>query len=366
MTDRRPGTGGGGEKGRRVEALSRTQRSLDHDQVQGFVDASFGADRRVVDCGPIPGGGFATVWRVALDDGRDVVLKVPPPPDASLLRYERGLGGAEARYFRLVAARAPQVPVPPLLHYGNDQQHGEWLFSGLLPGRSLKEWSDSEQHLDDGPARHDFGAAIAVLHTVSGDHYGYDGGRASGATWRAAFSAMLGDLLADAADWGVRLPTSPARIRELPDRYAWVLDQVRRPSLLHFDGWDGNVLAEPGPGGVLRLRGIVDGERYLFGDPLMDLVSPLIYRRVEDDEDHPFLRGYRAAAAEPLVFDEATLRRLSLYRLHLYLLMTVEMPSRGITRETRPDRFERLADLLDHELTELRRASPSAIADGTD
>ncbi|MGC4856892.1 hypothetical protein ACLQ24_26855 [Micromonospora sp. DT4] len=109
--------------------------------------------------------------------------------------------------------------MPPLLllHYGNDREHGEWLFSGLLPGRSLKEWSDSEQHLDDAPARPDFGAAIAALHTVTGDHYGYDGGRASGATWRAAFAAMLGDLLADAADWEVPLPVTAAQIRELTE-----------------------------------------------------------------------------------------------------------------------------------------------------
>ncbi|MEU8171174.1 aminoglycoside phosphotransferase family protein [Micromonospora sp. NPDC049004] len=348
-----------------MEGLSRTQRPLDHDQVQRFVAASFGADRRVVDCGPILGGGFATVWWVALDDGREVVLKVAPPPDAPLLRYEQGLAAAEARYFRLVAARAPQVPVPPLLHHGTDPDLGEWLVTGLLPGRSLREWAEGEQQLDDGPARYDFGVAIAALHRVTGDHFGYGGDRASGPTWRAAFAAMLDDLLADAADWDVRLPTSPARIRELPERYAGVLDQVRRPALLHFDGWDGNVLAEPDPAGALRLRGIVDGERFLFGDPLLDLVSPLLYRRVEDDPGHPFLRGYRAASADPVVFDESTLRRLSLYRLHLYLLMTVEMPSRGITREDRPDRFERLADLLDQELTELGRPSPSAIAGGT-
>ncbi|MET8373145.1 aminoglycoside phosphotransferase family protein [Micromonospora profundi] len=347
-----------------MEGLSRTQRSLDRDQVQCFVEASFGADRRVVDCGRLEGGGFATVWQVALDDGRAVVLKVAPPPDAPLLRYEQGLCGAEARYFHLVATYAPQVPVPPLLYHGNDPDLGEWLVSGLLPGRSLWEWSASERHLDDAPARYDFGAAIAALHRVSGDRYGYDGGRASGVTWREAFAAMLDGLLADAVDWDVPLPTSPARIRELPERYASALDEVRRPALLHFDGWDGNLLAEPEPepaeadadtAGTLRLRGIVDGERFLFGDPLMDLVSPVLYRRIEDDPDHPFLRGYRAAAPGPVVFDEAALRRLSLYRLHLYLLMTVEMPSRGITRENHPDRFERLADLLDQELTELGR-----------
>ncbi|MFI5925308.1 phosphotransferase family protein [Micromonospora sp. NPDC051543] len=347
-----------------MEALSRTQRPLDHDQVRRYVQASFGAGHAMADCGPITGGGFATVWWVALDDGREVVLKVAPRPDVPLLRYERGLCAAEARYFRLVSTRAPQVPVPPLLHHGDDPELGEWLVSGRVPGRSLREWAESEQHLDDAPARYEFGAAIAALHRVGGDRYGYDGGRASGATWREAFTAMLDGLLADAADWDVPLPTSPEEIRELPERYASILDEVRRPALLHFDGWDGNVLAEPGAEPetgrdagppALRLRGIVDGERFLFGDPLMDLVSPLIFRRVEDEPDNPFLRGYRAAATDPVVFDEAALRRLSLYRLHLYLLMTVEMPSRGITRQNRPDRFARLADLLDHELTELRR-----------
>lgn len=68
----------------------------------------------------------------------------------------------------------------------------------------------------------------------------------------------------------------------------------------------------------------------------MDLVSPLLYRRAEDRPGHPFLRGYRDAVADPLVLDEAAQRRLGLYRLHLYLLMTVEMPSRGITGRTIP------------------------------
>ncbi|MFG1885200.1 hypothetical protein [Micromonospora sp. NPDC049102] len=56
--------------------------------------ARFGAGHTMVDCAPITGGGFATVWWVALDDGREVVLKVAPPTDAPLLRYERGLCGS--------------------------------------------------------------------------------------------------------------------------------------------------------------------------------------------------------------------------------------------------------------------------------
>ena len=55
---------------------------------------------------------------------------------------------------------------------------------------------------------------------------------------------------------------------------------MTRPALLHFDLWDGNVLG--GPDG---LTGLVDGERWLFGDPLMDIVSPALRRRIEREPD---------------------------------------------------------------------------------
>ncbi|HEY2672602.1 MAG TPA: aminoglycoside phosphotransferase family protein [Rugosimonospora sp.] len=338
---------------------SPTQRSLDPADIARLVSASFGPDRRVVDCGPMTGGSFAAVWRVHLDDGRRVVLKVGPPPEVPLLRYERRMIAAEARYFRLVAARAPRVPVPPVLYYGADPRvlDGDWLFTGLLRGRSLPELSRAEPGIDTAGARADFGAAMADVHTVTGDRFGYDDNRTSAPTWRAAFTALIDDLIADAADWAVELPITAARLHDLLDRHGDALDMVDRPALLHFDGWDGNVLAEPGEDGTSRMTGLVDGERYLFGDPVMDLVSPALYRRIEDEPDHPFLLGYAGAARPPLVLDGGARRRLALYRLYLYLVMIVEMPSRGTTPESQPGHHERLVDLIDRELTGLGRAT---------
>ncbi|MET8119855.1 aminoglycoside phosphotransferase family protein [Micromonospora sp. NPDC005189] len=318
-----------------------------------LVRASFGPRAQVRDAGPLSGGGFATVWWALLDDDRRVVLKLAPPAETPLMRYERGLCAAEARYFRLVAEHAPQVPVPPVLHHGTDPAYGEWLVTAMLPGRSLSDLTEAGAALDDDPARYDLGVTLAALHRITGDRFGYEGDRASGSSWRAAFTAMLDALLADAADWDVRLPVTPDRLRALVGRHADVLDEVRRPALLHFDCWDGNVLAAPDLDGRLRLCGLVDGERFLYGDPLLDLVSPLLFRRVEDEPEHPLLRGYRAAA--PLVLDALALRRLGLYRLHLYLLMTVEMPSRGMTARSHPGRHDRLAALLDEEIAALDR-----------
>ncbi|MFC0505659.1 phosphotransferase family protein [Micromonospora costi] len=337
-----------------MSAPSPTQRPLTQTDVSRLVHASFGPRAGVADCGPLHGGGFAAVWWVRLDDGREVVLKVAPPEGARLLRYERGLCAAEARYFRLVAARAPDVPVPPVLHHGRDPAYGEWLVTGLLPGRSLADLA-ADGDADDGPVRFATGRALATLHRITGPCFGYDDGeRPCAATWPEAFAAMVDDLLADAADWEVELPAEPGRIRALVRRHAPALGVVRHPALLHFDCWDGNVLAAPGPDGRLRLAGLVDGERFLYGDPLLDLTSPLLFRRVEDEPDHPTVRGYRDVAG-PLDLDDGARRRLGLYRMHLYLVMNVEGPSRGMTPDSHPQRHTALADLLRRELADLAR-----------
>jgi aminoglycoside phosphotransferase (APT) family kinase protein len=307
---------------------SPTQRELDFSAIEARLKPVFGVAVR--QAAELSGGGFAAVWRADLADGRQVVIKVGPTAGTRLLRYERDLVAAEAAYFRTVRAAAPGVPVPEVLHLADD-----WIVTTLLPGTSLTGLPDSTA------VREQLGAAIAGLHRVTGPHFGYTGARPAGADWPTAYAAMIAALLADAADWEVPLP---AGIDTLAARHRAVLATVTRPALLHFDLWDGNVLTAGG-----RLTGLVDGERYLWGDPLLDLVSPALYRRIEDDPDHPFLRGYTAAT--PLVLDDVARVRLGLYRIHLYLLMLAEGPSRGIP--VGGERHKRLTGLLEGEIRDL-------------
>jgi aminoglycoside phosphotransferase (APT) family kinase protein len=298
---------------------SPTQQSLSLSDIQGILG------RPVLDAAELSGGGFATVWRATLADGREVVVKVGPPPTARLLAYEEGLIRREAEYFRLVADRAP---VPSVLAASDG-----WIVTTLLPGRPLTA-------ADSPLARTQLGAVVAAIHNIIGPHFGYvsepAGARASGRDWPTAFLAMVASLRADAAAWSVPLPP----LDGLVERHAAVLASVTRPALLHFDLWDGNVLAAPSG----ALTGLVDGERYLYGDPLLDLVSPALFRRIEDSPDHPFLLGYGLSH-----FDRSARIRLALYRLHLYVLMLAEAPSRGLGR----DRHDHITGLLTAEIDHL-------------
>lgn len=310
-----------------------TQRELTRGDLARYVRAGLGPDAVVVAAGELTGGGFATVWRLTVRHGertRDLVLKVGPAPGTRLLSHEAGLAAAEADYYRRVPAG---VPVPQVLGGGPD-----WLLVTHLPGVPLSELGGQ----DTARARYATGAALARVHTVTGPRFGYPEPRVGGRTWPAAFATIVEALLADAVAWDVAVPAD--RIRAAVHRHHDRLAAAERPALLHVDLWDGNVLV----GADGSLTGLVDGERHLYGDPLLDAVSPALFRHVEDEPDQPFLRGYADTAGAPLHLDPV---RLALYRMHLYLTMVVELPSRG-----RPPGDEFLTGLLAAELDALHRS----------
>ncbi|MGI5242375.1 phosphotransferase family protein [Dactylosporangium sp. CA-139066] len=317
--------------------ISPTQRQLDAGAVSDLLRERFG--RVAVHCGPLSGGTFAAVWRVVLDDGTEAAVKIGPPAGVPLLRYERGVIAAEARYYRLAGA-AGGVPVPPVLAADD-----EVVLVGLLPGRPLTE---PENQQDPDSVRRELGTALRALHAVKGERFGYDGeGRTSGATWPEAYAAMTADLLADARDWGVAMPVPDAEILALAERHAGALAEVREPSLVHFDLWDGNVLCADG-----RLTGLVDGERYFWGDPLYDFVCTAIGRRMEDEPGHPVLRGYYGTEAHD--FNAGERIRLGLYRIQFCLLLLAEMPSRAMTGEIARERREWVTPQLLADINALR------------
>jgi fructosamine-3-kinase len=260
------------------------------------------------------GGTFNRVLRVTTGDG-DVVVKVAPDPQLPVLTYEHGIMATEALYYRLAAERGI-ASVPRVLHHGNVDD-SEVLVLSVCPGRPCAEGIDEE--LVYG-LRSEVGRELAALHRITGPGFGYPA-RPLHATWRSAFTDMLDVLLTDAVHYGSTLPRPPREIAAIVEGVGSALDEVRTPALVHFDLWDGNILAD-GP----RLGGLIDAERAFWGDPLAELVSLRLFGELAPDAG--LLAGYGAFAS-----DEAARVRLTLYRLYLYLIMWVE----AVPRRLGPD-----------------------------
>jgi aminoglycoside phosphotransferase (APT) family kinase protein len=129
--------------------------------------------------------------------------------------------------------------------------------------------------------------------------------------WGDAFLGLVDDLLADAADAEVDLPLPLDELRGLVDRHRVALDAVATPRLVHWDLWDTNVFVDPE---TLEVVGLIDFERVLWGDPLME--AQFLGKRAADET----VEAYGTA-----LFDEShAVERRRLYDLYLALVMTIE------------------------------------------
>jgi aminoglycoside phosphotransferase (APT) family kinase protein len=214
----------------------------------------------------LSGGTYNTVTRLTLDDGRALVLKVPPRAEQPTLAYERDLLRAEAIFCR--AADEAEVPVPRVeaLYTDAASEAGPFLLMTSMPGT---RWPEAREHFLEGEQealRRDLGKLVARLHTVVGDGFGYPSGALGplAGTWREAFTRMVVAVFDDARRFGVQLPKPLEEVAQVLHRAFPVLDEVLVPRLVHFDLWEGNILVEGPPTGP-RIGQVVDGERMFWG-----------------------------------------------------------------------------------------------------
>lgn len=243
----------------------------------------------IADAAPLDGGLFASTFRVDLTDGRRLVVKITSADTSRLLRYEHGILGTEEDVYRRVADR-PDLLMPRVVHsdFSRTALDGDALVVTFLDG---DVWN-ALPPLDDAATervRHDLGAFMARLHTVTGDAFGYPAPASgmSAPTWPEAFGLMVDALLADAETWEVDLPAEA--LRAVVARHHDALAEVTVPRLVHADLWPGNLFLASGPLDVadatadpadpadghspLRLSGVIDTERCLWADPLYELAG---------------------------------------------------------------------------------------------
>ncbi|GAA4533814.1 MULTISPECIES: phosphotransferase family protein [Nonomuraea] len=305
---------------------SRTKRRLSRQELDALARRALGAG--VLDHAELTDGFANAVWRLRLDDGRDVVCKLSPPPELDQLSYERDLLRTEAAACELAAAAG--VPVAALLRAGFDDPvlGGDYLMLAALDGVSwnhvsrhdgaLGEGSPKVTPEDEARLRRELGRLLARLNAVTGPVFGYPHAGITGSTWREAYLAMVDALLGDTVRYPTALPAPVPRIRALLAAAAPALDEVTTPHLVHFDIWPGNVFLDLS--GPPRIQAIIDHERAFWGDPLAEFITPTIFAELREDD--PLVAGYREVT--PFELTPAARVRLDLYRAYLYLILLVE------------------------------------------
>jgi len=257
-------------------------------------------------------GWFNASYSVSLNNGRTVVLKIAPPADAEVMTYERNMMATEVAMMRLVKSN-PAIPVPEIYFVDTSRTlcDADYFFMEMMPGENLGRVKEGLPKAVESSVDHHTGQILRWINEFEGTFFGFEGNPALRAgTWRAAFCKIFEAVLQDGMRKQVVMDFSHDEIQAVLDRHLDTLDGVTKPSLVHWDAWQLNLFVEGD-----RVCGIIDFERALWGDPLMELQ----FRRVLSESGQRQLAGYGWT-----IFTAAEERRRDLYSLYLALVMITE------------------------------------------
>ena len=252
-------------------------------------------------------GEFSALYMVKIAD-KEVALKIAPKDDVSVLRYERNAMKREIEALRLVKTNIG-VPVPEVLFYDTSKTlcNSEYFFMEKMNGDNYDSISSELSAEQNSSIISGLGGFNRQINEIKSDKFGYD---SRFNDWKTAFSNMIFDLLKDGRDAEIKFPLPREEIENIIKSFIYACDDVKIPQLVHWDLWNGNVLVQDG-----KISGIIDFERSLFGDILMEYY----FRKFAVNKD--FNAGYDIDFD---TLDKSANIRLALYDLYLAIIWVVE------------------------------------------
>ncbi|MNO31936.1 Phosphotransferase enzyme family protein [compost metagenome] len=285
------------------------KRQMTDADLATFVQQAFDGSRTLISANELKDGWFNSAYVLTLDNGMKAVLKVAPHHSGGILRYERGMMKAEVEVLRILQ-NAGKIPVPEVYYYNNLAADPEYFVMEHLAGQPFNKVKDQLPAAEREQIERELGEISRRINKITGQHFGYYAiPEKHGTCWRKVFTGMISDLIADARDANLPLPAEDEEILALLDRHRAALEEVATPYLVHWDLWDGNVFVDDG-----KIIGIIDCERALWGDPLMEYYFRGIWERSQ-----PFMEGYGLQS-----LTESELERIKLYDLYLALIFYIE------------------------------------------
>lgn len=288
---------------------SLTKNKQNNETLSKMVDKFF-APLKMEHCQELTEGFFNVAYEIGLNNGQKVILKIAPSKEMRIMTYEKNIMFSEVEAM-IMAAKAGEIPVPKVIGYDDSCTICEspYFFMEKLDGKSLnmeKENLSSDQITN---IYTEVGKINRKINEISCPCFGYPGQpEFQGNQWYPVFEKMLETGIEDAQKGNVDIKIPIETLRAYLKRDKDIFDEVTEPKLIHWDCWDGNIFVKNG-----AVAGIIDWERSLWGDPLMEVG----FRTYSDNSS--FLKGYNIDVLTP-----NQQRRALWYDIYLLILVSLE------------------------------------------
>ena len=294
---------------------SQTKTKLTTEQQNLLVRSAFGSQVSIIQSTELTGGYFNAAYDLLLSDGTATILKIAPSEEVDTLSYESDIMATEVAAMQLMKSKGT-IPVPEVYVYDNSRTviASEYFFMEKIIGQPYNEIKEELTLNQRAVIETELGRYCRIINEIRGDHFGLFNlsPGAEVTTWRDTFTYLMTSLLDDARRLEAKMPIPLEIIESEIMNRLHVMDSVTEPRLVHWDLWDGNVFVRDG-----RIVALIDWERALWGDPLMEY-----YFRYIEDSTH-FCNGYGGSFDSP-----NELERIKLYDLYIDLIYFIECYSR--------------------------------------
>lgn len=285
-----------------IESLSKNK--LTDEEIRTLAVHAF-PDKAVVQIEEMNAGMCNALYRLTFNDNSKAVLKVSSPGMVGKATNEQWLMESETEAMRLIAEKAPLVKAPKVLYYDDSMTlcSGKYFFMEFVEGELMRDRIKTASPETAAKLSRAMGQSVRRIGDIKNDTFGIVN---SGITFDCLYGLVhqlignvTGDLERAGADMGLSRDEILTRLlRDKP-----YFDEVTEPSLVHFDIWENNIIVQDD-----EIAGILDWERALWGEPLME-------DRFRSYGMHPqFLEGFGQTA-----FTDAEKRRLIWYNIWINL-----------------------------------------------
>ena len=272
-------------------------------------------ERKLENLKELTEGYFNIAYEVSFVDGTKSILKIAPHPDVTVMTYEKNMMEAEVNAMQLVAENT-NVPLPEVEFYDPSCTicNAPYFFMKKLEGKSLSSQKPVLTEEQIRSINKEAGRLNKEINQITNDYFGYPKQSAlQGKSWHDTFGAIINAAIQDAKKENIDLTISVRELKSLLETDQSIFEEVKIPCLVHWDLWAGNLFIENG-----KLTGIIDWERWLWGDFLMEVG----FRSYSQSTD--FLKGYGIET-----FTENETRRILWYDLYLLMIVAQEHAYRG-------------------------------------
>lgn len=206
------------------------------------------------------------IYKITLSGGGTVILKIATEGRRGLLHNEPCLMKTEVEALR-IAAESGCAPTPRVLFHSTDTSicGGEFFFMEFAPGVPLGK---ARRELTKEELREyviKTGALVADIASVRGSRFGIIGCDATFGCQHDFVLWMLRNVIGDAIEKSVDFGVPKELILSRLEAEKPLFDEVDVPRLVHYDIWENNLMVKDG-----EIVSVLDWERALFGDPLME------------------------------------------------------------------------------------------------